>query len=133
MNRDVLEKILNEEDYEWLQEVIRKSFTKEKEKLKIIHLKKLQKLLEEKKRIEEDRKKIHERDQEEMQSKKIKVDVVDLTKDGIDPDVKKYLSLGPDFCESPTRAPYERMICETEKMCSYIRKESIEGKTKETR
>ena len=46
-----------------------------------------------------------------------------MTKDGIDDDVKKYLSLGPDFCEAPARVPYEQFVAETEKMCSMIKKE----------
>ena len=36
----------------------------------------------------------------ELSSEVIKNEVVDLTKDGLDPDVKSYLKLGPDFAES---------------------------------
>ena len=62
-----------------------------------------------------------ERDEcQKMKKDKIKVEVVDLTKQGIDDEIKSYLSLGPDFCEAPTRVPYEKIIAETEKMCSVI-------------
>ena len=56
-NRSILEQMLNDEDYEWLQKVIQKSYKKEKEKLKTVHIEKFRKLLEEKKRIEESNKK----------------------------------------------------------------------------
>jgi hypothetical protein len=63
-----------------------------------------------------------------MRREKIRREVVDLTEEGIDGEVSKYLSLGPDFCESPRRVPYEKMICQTEKMCSVIRKaRGVEG------
>ena len=62
-------------------------------------------------------------EQERMKREKIQKEIIDLTKDGIDEDVKKYLSLGPDFCEAPTRIPYEQIIAETEKMCSKIKKD----------
>ncbi|CAB3990644.1 Hypothetical predicted protein [Paramuricea clavata] len=55
-----------------------------------------------------------------MRKEKIKKEVIDLTKNGIDDDVKKYLALGPDFS---TRVPYEKIISETDKMCSVIEKE----------
>ena len=58
-----------------------------------------------------------------MKRKKIKVEVVDFTKQGTDDDIKSYLSLGPNFCEAPTRVPYEKIIAETEKMCSEIKEE----------
>lgn len=29
--------------------------------------------------------------------------------------MKKYLALGPDFCEAPTKVPYEQIIAETER------------------
>jgi hypothetical protein len=40
-------------------------------------------------------------EQERIKSEKIQKETIDLTKDGIDEDGKKYLSLGPDFCEAP--------------------------------
>ena len=49
--------------------------------------------------------------------------MVDLTKDGIDDDVKTYLKLGPDFSETTKRLPYEKVIIETKKMCQTIEKE----------
>lgn len=55
-------------------------------------------------------------DQERTRRKKIKNEVIDLTKDGVDSDVKTYLALGPDFCETPTKGPCEKIIAETEKM-----------------
>ena len=56
--------------------------------------------------------------------KRIKNEVIDLTKGGIvcHSDVKKSLQLGPDFCESSTRVPFEQIITETEKMCSMFKK-----------
>ena len=60
---------------------------------------------------------------ENEQAKKLKCEVVDLTKDGIDDDVKEYLKLGPDFSETPKRLPYEKVIVETERMCQIIEKE----------
>ena len=54
---------------------------------------------------------------------KLKHEVFDLTKDGIDDDVKAYLQLGPDFSEVPRKLPYEKIIIETEKMCKTIDEE----------
>ena len=54
---------------------------------------------------------------------KIKREVVDLTKDGIDEDVTQYLALGPNFSETPTRIPYGDYITTTEAMCRTIQME----------
>ena len=49
--------------------------------------------------------------------------MVDLTKDGFDDDsVKAYLRLGPDFNETPKQIPYEKIIVETEKCSSQMRR-----------
>ena len=56
--------------------------------------------------------------------KKIQQEVHDMTKDGIDKDVKAYLSLGPDFSETPNRFPYEKIVIETEAMCKIIQDEA---------
>ena len=61
---------------------------------------------------------------------KLRHEVYDLTKDGVDDDVKAYLKLGPDFCETPSRIPYEKIVIETEKMCKTIEDE-IESKPEE--
>ena len=60
---------------------------------------------------------------EEKRPSKLKDEVYDLTKDGIDDEVKEYLKLGPDFSITPRRLPYEKVIIETEKMCDIIEKE----------
>ena len=60
---------------------------------------------------------------EEQRESKLKHEVFDLTKGGIDEDVKAYLKLGPDFSETPRRLPYEKIIIETEKMCKTIENE----------
>lgn len=62
-----------------------------------------------------------------MKKEKIQREFVDLTKQGIDEDVKKYLALGPDFCEAPTKVTYEQIIAAAEKMCSVIKKRRKEG------
>ena len=54
---------------------------------------------------------------------KLKYEVIDLTKDGIDEDIRAYLKLGPDFSETPQRLPYEKIIIETEMMCKIIEEE----------
>ncbi len=69
-------------------------------------IKKFNTLIKEKDNNENERKRKLE-EQERIRKEKIQKEVIDLTKDGIDDDVKKYLSLGPDFCEAPTRVPYE--------------------------
>ena len=67
-----------------------------------------------------------------MRRSKIRVDVVDLTKNQeLDSDQKAYLALGPDFCETPKRIPYEKVICETEKMCQMVKKKRIENAVSE--
>ena len=66
---------------------------------------------------------------ENKTSNKIKRSIVDLTRDCIDDDVKAYLSLGSDFAESPTRIPYENIICEIEAICSKIKRETGEDVT----
>ena len=58
-------------------------------------------------------------DQERMKREKIKNEVVNLTKDGIDSDVKKYLALGPDLEKASDRQ------CETN-----LTKEELQGKKK---
>ena len=123
-----LKEVFHTEDYQWLEEVIGISFEKEKKKVKERQQKKFKTLMIERDSIKNENKREQEKDQKEMERKKIKTEVVDLTKDGIDPEVRKYLALGPDFCIAPTKVPYERIICETERMCSDIRKESIDGK-----
>ena len=85
-------------------------------------------MLDEKRTIEDERKD-PQIEQERIKKEKIKDEVIDLTVDGTDEDVKQYLSLGPDFCETPRRVPYETIITETEKICSVIRKE---GERRET-
>ena len=45
-----------------------------------------------------------------MKKEKIKKEIVDLTKEGLDDYVKQYLSLGPDFCESPRGVPYKKIL-----------------------
>ena len=47
-----------------------------------------------------------------MKQDKIKNEVFDLTKNGIDGDIKKNLALGPDFCETPKNVPYENIIAD---------------------
>ena len=99
------------EDYETIEKVTDKSrenkFVKESERLK----EKYEQLNGKRQSIREERK------------SKLKHEVVDLTKDGIDDDIKEYLKLGPDFSETPKRLPYEKVIIETEKMCQLIEKE----------
>jgi len=70
-------------------------------------------------------------DYQKMKRDKIKVEVIYLTKQGIDEDIKEYLALGPDFCEAPTKIPYEKIIAETEKMCSTITEEGKKKKVNE--
>ena len=61
---------------------------------------------------------LHDSDkhQERKTRKKIQQEVHDMTKDGIDADIKSYLSLGPDFSETPKRFPYEKIIIDTESL-----------------
>ena len=59
----------------------------------------------------------------EQRESKLKHEVYDLTKDGLDEDVKSYLKLGPDFSEAPKTLPYEKIITETERMCKIIEEE----------
>jgi hypothetical protein len=101
---------------------MKNSEQKENKKVKERQIKKYKALIDEKRKREA---MLNERlkDQEKMRKEKIKNEVIDLTKNGIDDDVKKYLALGPDFSEAPTRVPYERIISEREKMCSVIEKE----------
>ncbi len=110
------------EDFQWLEKVIRISSEKEHEMVKKRQIKKFNTLIKEKDNNENERKRKLE-EQERIRKERIQKEVIDLTKDGIDDDVKKYLSLGPDFCEAPTQVPYEQFVAETEKMCSMIKKE----------
>ena len=70
-------------------------------------------------------------DHQNMKRDKIKVEVVDLTKQSIDEEIKSYLSLGPDICEAPTRVPHEKIIAGTEKMCSVINEEGKKKRVSE--
>ncbi len=67
--------------------------------------------------------KVHEREPTAQRESNLKHEVFDLTKDGIDEDVKVYLQLEPDFSEVPRKLPYEKIIIETENMCRTIDKE----------
>jgi hypothetical protein len=109
-------------DFQWLEQVVRISSENENEIVRKRQIKKFNMLIKEKENNENGRKRKLE-EQERMKREKIQKEIIDLTKDGIDEDVKKYLSLGPDFCEAPTRIPYEQIIAETEKMCSKIKKD----------
>ena len=74
-------------------------------------------------RLKEKFEKLHKgspRQCENTEKKKLQHQVYDLTKDGIDDEVKAYLTLGPDFCETPRRLPYEKVVIETEAMCKTI-------------
>ena len=115
-------------DFKWLEEVVNDSGRKEHSKVKERQIRKYQSLLDDKRKIEVKRRDLL-MEQERMKKEKIKKEVVDLTKNGIDNDIKQYLSLGPDFCETPRRVPYETIITETEKICLMIREE---GERKET-
>ena len=110
---------ISREDHETIHRVTEKSreqkFQKERERLKT----KFEKL---------NTKKNEGGDQPTQ--RKLRHEVYDLTKDGIDEDIKAYLKLGPDFCETPKRIPYEKIIIETEKMCKVIEDE-IESKPDE--
>ena len=66
---------------------------------------------------------IDERTQRVPRESKLKHEVIDLTKDGIDDDIKAFLTLGPDFSEAPRKIPYEKIIKETENMCQIIENE----------
>ena len=59
----------------------------------------------------------------DQRESKLRYEVHDLTKDGIDDDVREYLKLGPDFSEAPRKVPFEKIIIETEKMCKTIEDE----------
>ena len=58
---------------------------------------------------------------------KLKYEVFDLTKDGVDEDIKEYLKLGPDFSEAPRKIPWKKVIIETERM-----RKTIEVEKKKT-
>ena len=87
-------------------------------------IEKYKSLIEEKIKMEEKQSETLQ-DQPRMKETKIGVEVIDLTKDGIDEEVKRYLALGPDFCEAPRRVPYEEIILETEKICSIIKRKRL--------
>lgn len=60
-----------------------------------------------------------------MRRKKIKNEVIDMTKDGVDSDVKKYLALGPE------KGLCEKIIAETQKMRAMIKEKKARlGKLK---
>ena len=122
-----LKETLGSTDFQWLEKVVSTSRLKEDGIIKERQKRKYEILQKEKNQTEQRLKKERD-DYQKMKRDKIKVEVVDLTKQGIDEDIKSYLALGPDFCEAPTKIPYEKIIAETEKMCSSTIKE--EGKKK---
>jgi hypothetical protein len=61
----------------------------------------------------------------------IRNEVIDLTRDGIDQDVKSYLSLGPGFAETHQEVPYEDYIAGVEKVCQMIKVEQEVGEITE--
>ena len=114
-----LKQTLNEEEFEQVRRAAVISEKKEHQKVREKHIDKFNKIMNNK--IQEEDKKNKE-DQEQMRQNLIKREVVDLTKEGIDPEIRKYISLGPDFCEAPNKVPYEIIIAETEQMCYDIRR-----------
>ena len=115
-----LQETVSREDHETIKLVTEKSrehkFQKESKRLK----EKFERLKTEQNR----------EDGHETERRKLQHEVHDLTREGIDEDVKAYLKLGPDFCETPRRLPYEKIIVETERMCKVIEDE-IESKPEE--
>jgi len=96
---DILKELKNtfvECDFQWLQQVIRISEEKECKTVKTRQIKKFNTLINEKESVE-NKKKQQLAEQERVKKVKIQKEVIDLTEKGIDEDVKKYLSLGPDF------------------------------------
>ena len=116
-----LKDTLRNEEHNWLEQIIEISRERENRKVKERQLRKFNSLIEEKQR-ETEADKNHREDTEKMKREKIKNEVIDLTKDGIDEDIEAYLSLGPDFCEAPTKVPVEKIITTTEDMCYKIKK-----------
>ena len=115
-----LQQTLSREDHETIQRVTEESrehkFQKESKRLK--------------EKFERLKIVTNEGDDNQTSRRKLQHEVYDLTKDGIDDDIKAYLKLGPDFSETPKRIPYEKIIIETEKMCKIIEDE-IESKPEE--
>ena len=107
-NRQIKE-AMSEEDFKTINDITEISrenqFQKESKRLKD--------------KFEELRKKQAPKADKERETK-LKYEVIDLTKDGIDEDVRAYLKLGPDFCETPQSLPYEKIIIKTEVMCKII-------------
>ena len=105
----VLEERMTSQDYTMIQEVTEKSrenkFIKERERLK----NKFSELCQQNNR--------EKNKQTEDVNTKLRHEVHDMTKDGIENAVKAYLKLGPDFSETPRKMPFEKIIVETEKMC----------------
>ena len=100
--RDILTELkttFTQLDFSWLEQVMKNSEQKENKKVKERQIKKYKALIDEKRKREA---MLNERlkDQEKMRKEKIKNEVIDLTKNGIDDDVKKYLALGPVFSGS---------------------------------
>ena len=126
-----LKETLTEEEFKTVERAAIQSERTEYEKVRRSQTRKFDIIMQTKKQEQEEQKKIKE-DQERMRKELIKKDFVDLTKNGIDPEIKAYLALGPDFCESPHRIPFELIIAETEKMCTDIRK-ALEEKTVDER
>ena len=109
MNNE-LEQSVSNEDHILIQNVTEKS--------------KENKYKQESKRLKEKFEKLQRKRTVDTPTKnKLQHEVHDLTKDGIDEEVKAYLKLGPDFCETPRTLPYEKVIIETEKMCKIIQDE----------
>ena len=113
-----------DDDFQWLKQVIEITEKKGHEVVKKRQIKKYNALVKEKEDYTRERKQKFEH-QEKMKKGKIRNEVVDLTRNGIDDNIKKYLALGPDFCETPKKVPHEDIIAETEKMCTMIKKGDI--------
>ena len=87
-----LREALGNTDFQWLKKVIDTSRLKEDEMVKRRQKRKFEILQEEKDKAKERYKK--ERDEcQKIKKGKIRVEVVDLTKQGIDDEIKSYLSL----------------------------------------
>ena len=128
--KNKLKNTFEDKDYEWLEIIIEKSKQMEHKKVQERQIRKYSALIEEKQNEKESDRKGRE-DTENMRKEKLKNEVVDLTKDGIDNDMKAYLRLGPDFCEAPNRIPVEKMITITEGMCNTIEKKGQEENKEE--
>ena len=126
---EVFAAVLCERDFEVLMRITKRCEDTEFQYTKRVQTQKFDKLRREKAKLVKEWKEKREKERcgNLNVSGVIRREVVDLTKDGISDNVRKFLNLGPDFAMTPRELPVEQYIAATEEVCKRMEDEQNNG------